>query len=459
MQTARVLPILFLSILPSFANAGTLLPNGKQTFLSNNGQPLSIGYVYFYIPGTTTNKNTYKDSAQTILNTNPVRLDAAGRAIIYGSGTYRQVVKDMNGNIIWDQLTNDTSGSVTFFGGTSTGSGNAQVVAGSSFSAVPGQAIEFIAGFTNSGPVTISPDAGATNYPTVLDTPVGPLSLVGGEIVQGNSVTAIIDTAGIFHISPAVRTNSVGTLPSLPTTDLGSVGTNTVKITGTTPISSFGTTASVNSPFYDLYFVSGLTVSHSSNILMGNDLVTSSGDYARFAYNGNGVWQLVTYAPLAGNVVGANGNFTGSVSINGDLNVAGTSNLKLGFSTYTGNASSDPYYSTIGGSIIGAPNAAFRGSNTISARCSLNNGGFNNTFNVSNAVHGSTGVYAFTFIQPVFNTSYEVVTSPSINGSSLVVGIATAKSVSGFTVTYYNSSGAATDLGSAISDVIATGGN
>lgn len=82
-----------------------LLPNGKQTFLDQNGAPLASGYVWFYIPNTTTPKNTWQDSAQTILNLNPVPLDAAGRAIIYGSGVYRQQVYDVNNNLIWDQLT------------------------------------------------------------------------------------------------------------------------------------------------------------------------------------------------------------------------------------------------------------------------------------------------------------------------------------------------------------------
>jgi hypothetical protein len=81
----------------------TLLPNGKQQFVDDNGDPLAGGFVYFYIPGTTTPKNTYQNSAQSILNTNPVVLDAAGQAVIYGSGTYRQIVRDADGNLIWDQ--------------------------------------------------------------------------------------------------------------------------------------------------------------------------------------------------------------------------------------------------------------------------------------------------------------------------------------------------------------------
>ena len=82
-----------------------LLPNGKQTFLDGNGEPLAGGSVYFYIPNTTTFKNTWQDPLEQTLNTNPVLLDSAGTAIVYGEGQYRQIVKDSSGNTIWDQLT------------------------------------------------------------------------------------------------------------------------------------------------------------------------------------------------------------------------------------------------------------------------------------------------------------------------------------------------------------------
>lgn len=61
--------------------------------------------MYFYIPNTTSPKSTYQDAAQTILNTNPVVLDGAGRAIIFGSGAYRQQLYDVNMNLVWDKLT------------------------------------------------------------------------------------------------------------------------------------------------------------------------------------------------------------------------------------------------------------------------------------------------------------------------------------------------------------------
>ena len=83
----------------------TLLPNAKQQFFDTNGRPLAGGQVYFYIPNTSTLKSTWQDAGKTVLNTNPVVLDANGQAIIYGDGQYRQVVYDVHGNLIWDRLT------------------------------------------------------------------------------------------------------------------------------------------------------------------------------------------------------------------------------------------------------------------------------------------------------------------------------------------------------------------
>lgn len=85
----------------------SLLPNGKQQFLDNAGKPLASGKVYFYVPGTTTFKDTWKDPQEVTKNLNPVPLDGAGEAVIYGSGQYRQIVVDCFGNQVWDQLTQD----------------------------------------------------------------------------------------------------------------------------------------------------------------------------------------------------------------------------------------------------------------------------------------------------------------------------------------------------------------
>lgn len=67
---------------------------GSQ-FFDGNGDPLSGGKLYFYEPGTTTEKTTYSNEALSVANSNPVVLDAEGRqGDIFFSGTARCILKD-----------------------------------------------------------------------------------------------------------------------------------------------------------------------------------------------------------------------------------------------------------------------------------------------------------------------------------------------------------------------------
>lgn len=81
-----------------------LVPPESQ-YCDANGVPMAGGTIDTFIPGTDTPKDTWSDMAGTALNTNPIVLDAAGRALIYGDGEYRFVLKDAAGNLIYDQLT------------------------------------------------------------------------------------------------------------------------------------------------------------------------------------------------------------------------------------------------------------------------------------------------------------------------------------------------------------------
>jgi microcystin-dependent protein len=107
----NVIFIFLLSTTFAIAQTASILPPGKTSFFDANGNPLVNGAITFYSPGTTTLKTTWQDSAQTTPNTNPVILDAAGRALIYGSGTYQQVVRDRSNNIIWNVQTASTGSS------------------------------------------------------------------------------------------------------------------------------------------------------------------------------------------------------------------------------------------------------------------------------------------------------------------------------------------------------------
>lgn len=83
----------------------SLMMNGMQQFCDSNGVPFLAGTVNMWIPNTETPKDTWVDKDHLALNSDPIILDAAGRCVIWGTGIYRQVLKDINGNTIWDKLT------------------------------------------------------------------------------------------------------------------------------------------------------------------------------------------------------------------------------------------------------------------------------------------------------------------------------------------------------------------
>ena len=82
---------------------GSLLPvPSLNPALDNNGVPLGGGKLYTYIAGTTTPQQTFSDVNLTTPNTNPIILDAAGRAIVFlDAKSYKLVLDDVNDVQIW----------------------------------------------------------------------------------------------------------------------------------------------------------------------------------------------------------------------------------------------------------------------------------------------------------------------------------------------------------------------
>lgn len=259
------------------AYGGTLLPPGEQTFLDNNGQPLAGGCVYFYVPGTTNPKATYQDSAQTIANTNPVLLDSAGRAIIYGTGVYRQVVQQApcpGGTQIWDQITASTDSSTTIFAGPSAGTPNAITVNAPAFSGTDGQVINYISTNTNTGGATLDP-SGFGAVPIVRDSATGPGTLTGGELVATNAVSVIYDaTAGTFHIlSPVTWPNTAG----VPVGTVIAVGGFTAP---TNYAFAYGQAVS-RTTFASLF--NAYTSAQTGSLSSGSPIITGLSDTSQFA--------------------------------------------------------------------------------------------------------------------------------------------------------------------------------
>ena len=82
-RISGVLLALVLLLVPFAAKvhaATTLLPNGEQCFQSSAG-PVAGGSIYFYQPGTNIFKQTWQDANQSVLNSQPVSLDANGRTV------------------------------------------------------------------------------------------------------------------------------------------------------------------------------------------------------------------------------------------------------------------------------------------------------------------------------------------------------------------------------------------
>lgn len=82
-----------------------LLPNAEVQFIDANGHPYAGGTLEMFIENTSTHKDTWlaPEGGDDNLNSNPIVLDAAGRAIIFGDGAYRTLLKDSDGNTIWDK--------------------------------------------------------------------------------------------------------------------------------------------------------------------------------------------------------------------------------------------------------------------------------------------------------------------------------------------------------------------
>lgn len=301
MKAIRAFLLLLALALAAPARAATILPLAETTFLDQNGAPLAGGEVYFYIPNTLTPKSTFQNSGGTVSNTNPVILDGSGRAIIYGAGQYRQQVYDANGNLIWDQITADTSGGATYsWAGTSAGTASSQTLSAPNFTLGDGQQIGFIAGFSNSGPLTVVVNGGSP-ISVVQASATGPQAL--GSVIAGNQYFITYSALnGNFQIGtlPAQAILPSSPIASAATTDLGTLASHNANITGSTPITSFGSSASITSQFYFVTFAASPLITASSSILTpgGTNIQPFPGQSAFLAYLGNGIWQVVSVTPL-----------------------------------------------------------------------------------------------------------------------------------------------------------------
>ncbi len=158
-------------------------------------------------------------------------------------------------------------------------------------------------------PVTTYADSGLTTpnaNPIIADA--------NGQVVfympTTTAIKIVMETAGgtliktldpVFPVANFTgATGAEATLPSASTTDLGSTGVNLIKITGTTTITSFGSSALTTNPLYYVRFTGALTLTHNGTSLMlpgAANISTQAGDAGLFEYLDNGNWQCLLYQP------------------------------------------------------------------------------------------------------------------------------------------------------------------
>jgi hypothetical protein len=109
---------------------GTLMPVPNIQYADANGAPYAGGLLWAYLAGTSTPTPTYTDAGLTVAHTNPIVLDAAGRAgaVFLAPLSYKFVLQDANGVTIWTidpvqaiGVSTAQLGEVFSFGGDSSG--------------------------------------------------------------------------------------------------------------------------------------------------------------------------------------------------------------------------------------------------------------------------------------------------------------------------------------------------
>lgn len=160
----------------------------------------------------------------------------------------------------------------------------------------------------------IADGADVTIDPNGAETIDGAATLI---VANGSSVRIICNGTAFYTDKALSKIQPFATLASAATTDLGTVGTQNVTVTGTTTITSFGTAANL---FRRLVFSGILTLTHNatSMILPGaTNITTAAGDVASFVSDASGNWRCVAYQSSDGKVgykTGAGGSVTQATS-------------------------------------------------------------------------------------------------------------------------------------------------
>lgn len=283
----------------------TLAPYLTQQFFTNNGTFNAGGTLSTFAGGTNTPIATFTDSTGLTSNTNPIVLNARGECSIWllPNTSYKFVLADSAGNVIWTRDLVVNAQLLTLFGGIDTGAANSYILNfASPFSSyVNGEVIFWIPSNSNTGASTLN----------VNGLGVIPITNINGSVLGANQIvmgqtTEVMFFNGAFQLISigSITGVTIGTfgqevpLPSAATVDLGTAPAHVVQVTGTAAITSFGASASLSAPIYIGRFSGVLTLTFNavSLLIPGNaSIVTTPGDSFIAQYLGNGNWRIAFY--------------------------------------------------------------------------------------------------------------------------------------------------------------------
>lgn len=118
--------------------------------------------------------------------------------------------------------------------------------------------------------------------------------------------------AGVLNLGANVKDDAgtlvtylttAATIASATTTDLGTLSSNIASITGTTTITSLGSSASVANPLYFIRFTGALLLTYNATSLIlpgAANITTAAGDAATLEYLGSGNWRCLHYQRATG---------------------------------------------------------------------------------------------------------------------------------------------------------------
>lgn len=291
-------------------------------YLTNLGVIAAGAQISTYVGGSvSTPVTTYTDATGTMANANPMVASSAGRpagasgdpvAFWVPSGTsIHLLVQDAAGNTLVNMdnipAVNDPSaagGVLSSLANPAAGFG-ADLVANAvkSYAGVSYLRAEGVPASV-SGQTLVAILEGAT----VVGDGLGGLYYWDGSNAGVDNGTTIINPTGntgngrwlrmgIPPLGAAVQ------LASAATTDLGAQASNVVQVTGTTTITSFGSSASLSRPLYFLQFTGNLNLTYNATSMIlpgGHNFAARAGDAAIALYLGSGNWQILMYQRASG---------------------------------------------------------------------------------------------------------------------------------------------------------------